>query len=288
LLIFHSGDKKLEIIFGHHYGPPESELDPQIPNCLVPASYTAPCKHQSTQPCNDAFNYASKKTPSPECSSPTNLKCPICCSPDFECPCWLAQILTKWQIWADDQLCPVVTNDLIRVNESVILSSNPIKLPPELDPRGLRILNSLCKAKIRITRVCSPLHTCHVTCNDLLQLLQRTKKLPECKAQVDRKLACGHTVKVECHAMNQNPPPVCTQKVDTVYTYGCGVHTLRPGVCSKYTRLVEMEPQCKELVGCSRFRCGHGTKVPCYLKQLVEKASPGSRLSDWKEAGKSG
>ncbi len=127
-----------------------------------------------------------------------------------------------------------------------------------------------------------------MTCNDLLQLLERKKRLPECKAQVDRELPCKHTVKVECHARKQSPAPVCSQKVDTVYTYRCGLHSIRPEVCSKYTRLVEKEPECKAIVTCRRFRCGHEVKVPCFSKLLAEQASSGSRLSDWKEIGKTG
>jgi len=161
-------------------------------------------------------------------------------------------------------------------------------LPSELTSKGYKILANLCKAKIKITRSCSPLHACQVTCDEFLQLLQRTKKLPVCKAQVDRVLPCKHTVKVECHSLNQIPLPVCKQKVNMMYTYECGIHSLKIDVCNKYTDLVKMKPDCKELVTCNRFRCGHLVKLPCYAKKLAEQSLPGCRLSDWKEINKNG
>jgi hypothetical protein len=99
-------------------------------------------------------------------------------------------------------------------------------------------------------------------------------------------LQCGHSVQVACHA---KAPLVCRQKIDTVYTYACGVHSTSAGICSKYTELEKTKPQCEKKVACRRFRCGHEAVVACCAKELAEKmSSQGHRLSYSTEIGESG
>lgn len=119
-----------------------------------------------------------------------------------------------------------------------------------------------------------------ITCPDLLKFLLRTSDLSVCNAIIDRKLPCGHIIKVDCSARDLNPPPVCSEKVDKVFTYPCGIHSFKPGVCSKYTKLIQMEsPKCMAMVKSRRYRCGHGINISCYLKQVAEQPSPGCTLS---------
>lgn len=143
-----------------------------------------------------AFSYASTQRLSAACARPTKLTCPVCCSSQCELPCRVARILSDWQIWTDDQLRPIVTDGLIQVDESAIPKTK-IKLPTELGFIGHR---SVCNTKIQINRACPSLHVYTVTCSNLLELLQQTQQLPDCKAQVDRVLQCGHSVQVACHA----------------------------------------------------------------------------------------
>ena len=98
--------------------------------------------------------------------------------------------------------------------------------------------------------------------------------------QVDRELPCKHTVGVECSLRYQNPPPVCTQQVNDVFTYECGIHSVKPMICSKYTALQLEMPKCKIMVPCTRYRCGHNTVVACYLKKLAEnQCSHGKKIA---------
>ena len=262
-------NKKLVVSHGKQYGPTESSLNTKyekIHGCLQEVHYIGPCGHQSEQLCSKAFEFASGSINSPECISLVQFPCPICNRTHIELECWLVELLKCWKILTKEQLNETDLKPLAQSLSDLKLSS----------PKAIKHLQKcLCKSQVPVYRTCSPAHVKIITCHKLLELSLSNRPLEECQIPTNRILACQHVLAVPCNQRNQNPAPVCSKPVDNLFTYPCGVHSVKVGVCSKYTALLAIEkPKCTQLVPCARYRCGHNTIVQCHLKYSVQGAEP--------------
>jgi len=259
----------LVVSHGKQYGPAESSLYNsvyKIPECLQNVHYIGPCGHQTDQVCSKAFEYASGSIDSPECTFLVQFPCPICNRTHIELECWLVELLKCWKILTKEQLNET---DLKPLEQSL----SDLK---HFSPKAIKHLQRcLCWYQVPVYRTCSPAHKTTLMCHKLLELLLSNRPLDECKILTDRILPCQHVLPVPCNQRNQNPAPVCSKPVDNLFTYPCGVHSVKVGVCSKYTALMAIDkPKCTELFPCARYRCGHITVVQCHLKYSVQGAEP--------------
>ena len=254
---------------GKKYGPTESSLNSKyekIHDCLQNVHYIGPCGHQTEQLCSKAFEFASGSIDSPECTSLVQFPCPICNLTHIKLECWLVELLKCWKILTKEQLNETDLKPLAQSLSDLKLSS----------PKAIKHLQKcLCKSQVPVYRTCSPAHVKIITCHKLLELSLSNRPLEECQIPTNRILPCQHVLPVPCNQRNQNPAPVCSKPVDNLFTYPCGVHSVKVGVCSKYTTLMAIDkPKCTELLPCARYRCGHITVVQCHLKHSVQGVEP--------------
>lgn len=221
--------------------------------------------------------------PSPECTELTSFTCFVCCNGRVNLPCWLTLKFASINIWPSESIPVKRSNGIIALSEANLKAAE-LEIAPLLnDHRAIKYLqrNTFCNNQLIVFRLCNNTHYTALTCTQLFETLLKKDPLKICKTQVDRELKCKHTIKVQCYAKNQHPPPTCSLPVDKIFTYQCGQHSIKPGTCSKYTTLLEADnPKCTELIPCSRRRCGHKIVAPCHLKSAIQGPSPAHEKLD--------
>lgn len=261
--------------YGENYGPEESSINERIPKCLVPVTYIAQCGHKMANiPCSFSFDYASGAKKSPECTSKIESLCPICLSP-AKIECWLSQFLQSHKIWSDASVLNKTDSGEISISEA----SFNYAIVPDFTPRIEKALFKLCNSKLNILRICSPKHVTTVNCYVLFEILKLKKSLKPCHLPIDRVLSCQHIISVDCSKKNEIPEPICKAVVNDVFTYSCGIHNIKPNICSKLTLLKTSDPKCTQQITCSRYRCSHSVTIPCFLKKSAEAFAPGTVLA---------
>jgi hypothetical protein len=263
---------------GSRYGPRESVYNAKIKPCDVLVKFINHCGHELGDiPCDKAFKLALNEIDTIHCEKMVDCQNPLC-RHNISVPCWSASIITSWEPWGINGIPRIDMAGSISVLEQ--LTNDGV---PYLDPQIKSILRDSCKGQVRIRRSCDPSHIIALSCGDFLNYMSGKVTLPPCEQLVDRNLHCGHVLPVKC-CLRHEAPPECREQIDDEYCYSCGVHKVRPGVCSRYQLLVQTSPPCVELVECRRYRCHHVAKVACCHRESLEKTSPGMRLpfpSDW-------
>ena len=256
---------------------------PEIPACSQTVTYKGPCGHQTKRLCSHSFEFASGIKSSPECNEQKSLTCFVCCSGQLDLPCWLTTQLAAIKIWPAESLPVKKSNGIITVNECDLETAELAIAPLINNARALKYLRYRfnCKIQLIVFRLCSSDHITTISCNQLFEKILKKEPLKECITQVNRVLACKHTAKVACYAKNRNPPPICSLPIDNTFTYPCGIHSVKPKVCSEYTALLEAtNPKCAELISCSRRRCGHTVVAACHFKAVIQGVSADSPRLD--------
>ena len=262
---------------GAIYGPPESNWIPKIPPCQVPVTFFAGCGHKHAEiPCCKAFGMAAGNVDPPVCKESVAFPCPVC-RHDIRVPCWAARALADWKLLAVETYIHGANGTGVR--EQAIQPARDAAQQNPLPKKLASLLRHACSQVLSLSRTCDAAHGVAIKCSSLLSAIWGTSNLPRCVFGFGRTLECGHVLEVPCHTKN-GPEPICQAAVAEIFTYPCGVHTVRPEMCCRLQALrADSALRCLEPVETRRFRCGHEVKVKCCDTHLAERSRAGSKFS---------
>lgn len=252
-------------VFGVRRRVPESA---RIPACKIPSMYRGSCGHVfSDILCSDAFEMAAGRLEEPQCNSGVEFTSPLC-GHRVQLPCWAHTAIQTWTPWGGNNITPDAISD------HCLVVHDGAEPPAVLK----KVMKTLCKETIPLTRGCDAGHVKSIPCSDLYAYLILRSPLPHCLEIVEKQLECSHFAKMKCNKLH-DPSPPCNAPIKERFMHSCGEHYTDVRVCRTLTDLRQRKDMhCLFTVPCSRYQCGHSATTTCHLKASVEKYLPGDHL----------